>query len=303
MSILPNASDKAAAELTKLQAARILLEEQLASDEARLQEWRAQAAELELAALLDEGEAPARPDVGALEATIAAKKAARPKLLSKLREAIRGVAHVKAEALRRETARKQKTLDVYAAERQKLLAALEAFTGARWLVDQSREGPTLLGGAVSIRTGEPAPVDKGVLLSAEVADLMQRAADIESEAARACEGGAVSGSTLEELLTAVSVHPLGPLPSAVRAWFSETEGREAAQWQNQFPDGIFRAGGGGAHTVATPATRQTAFTLTWNRDGVIDRSRSGGVSSLAPLMDGGKPRPAVPLSMYVSRAS
>src|SRR5208283_2620044 len=141
---------------------------------------------------------------------------------------------------------------------------LEAFTGARWLVDQSREGPTLLGGAVSIRTGEPAPVDKGVLLSAEVADLMQRAADIESEAARACEGGAVSGSTLEELLTAVSVHPLGPLPSAVRAWFSETEGREAAQWQNQFPDGIFRPSAGSGIRLETTATRMTVYTLVFD---------------------------------------
>jgi len=246
--------------------------------------------------------------VGALEATIAAKKAARPKLLSKLRAAIRALAHERAEVLRKQVTKKQKELSDYAEERAKLLNALEQLTGACWLVDLSYSGPTLLSGHAQMRTGAPSPADRGVLLSGEIDDLRRQASNIEAEAVAACEGGAVSGGTLEELLAAIERHPLAPLPSAVRAWFQQTEAREAARWGEQFPDGMFRAPGGAlaglgaGHTVATPAPRETAYTMVWGPDAVIDRSKSAAVSSLGPLVDGGEVGAAVPLAMHVYSA-
>ena len=312
MKILQNAVEKAAAELAKLQKARVELERGLIADEARLVEQRAQAADVELAALLDEvpaqesGSLPVpkipRPNVAALEAIIEARRRARPKLLERLRTSIKALAHERAEVLRKQAAKKRLDLDEYAAERARRLKALEEFTGARWLVDVSFSGATLLG-AVSIRTGAPAPADKGVLLSAEIDDLKRQAADIEAAAAGACEGGALAGDSLEALLSDAEKRPLGPLPSAIQRWFEETEARETTAWEQQYPEGLFRAPTGSGEWAATPATRQTAYTLVWDRDGAIDRKRSGAVSSLGPLVDGGEVGAAVPLQTYVYRSA
>jgi len=225
VKILQSAVDKVAGELTKLQKARVELEQGLIADEARLVEQRAQAADVELAALLDEvpaqesGSLPVPkippPNVAALEAILEARRRALPKLLERLRTSIKTLAHERAAVLQKQVTKKQKELSDYAEERSRRLKALEEFTGARFLVDLSYSGPTLLSGHAQMRTGAPSPADRGVLLSGEIDDLRRQASNIEAEAVAACEGGAVSGGTLEELLAAIERHPLAPLPSAV----------------------------------------------------------------------------------------
>jgi hypothetical protein len=284
MALIPNAIDRAARELEKLQAARVKLEEELVTDEARSRQFREQFAELELAALLGEGPAPVRTDIVELELQVAGKKKAFPLLMLRMRGAVKALASARAESLRQKAGKRQTELSKYAAERQRLLDALESWTACRWLVDTRPEGEVLIGAAgQEIAPGKAAPLDKGVLAAREIDDLKRQADAIEAAALEEIRGGIVAGSTLEELLQQTAEHPLAPSAKAIEAWHTENDWRAAGEWAREYPEGRFMASTGPGAGTLTPATRLTTYALAWTSDATIDPARSGATSRLAPL--------------------
>jgi hypothetical protein len=285
MAIFGNTVDRCAADLRKLRDARERLESGLIDEQGRVQQLRGQLGDAELDALL-EGEQPAqlREDIATLEASVSGRLAARPRLLERLREAVRALAHARAEVLRQQAAKKEKVLSDYARERTKRLEALQEFTGALWIVDEGSEGAVLHGpGGLQIHTGQRRPFDRGVRMSHEIAELKGQADALEAQATAQTKGGMIVAGTIEELLAMTAENPLAPTRAAVEAWYAETDRRAAGEWQDMYPDGMFRASAGRAVGRETPADRLTSYTLAWNADGGIDCRGSGSVNRLAPL--------------------
>ena len=293
MALFNNAVDRCTAELRKLRDARERLGSGLIDDQARLQQLRGQLADAELASVMDEeSNGPPREEIAALEVRIAGRRAAQPKLLERIREAMKALAHARANVLRQQVTKKEEMLADYRRERAKRLEALQEFTGARWIVDESADEVLLSRGGLEIHMGPRRPLDRGVLMAHEIAELKNRADTMEAQAAARTKGEAVAATTLEELLTAAAENPLAPSRGAIEAWYAEANRLATDEWRQMYPDGLFRAdfvrGGrldrpGLAIGTATPADRITNYTLAWDEDGEIDRSRSGFTNRLAPL--------------------
>jgi hypothetical protein len=119
-----------------------------------------------------------RPQIVHLETALAGRAAARPKLMEKLRGAIRQVARERAEVLRKEAAKLQVKFEAHRAAVAQLLSSLKELDGCDFgprlpVPDAASPG---FPEAAWRRSFEPGPVT--LRLQGEIADLHRQAAAI-----------------------------------------------------------------------------------------------------------------------------
>jgi hypothetical protein len=267
MSLILTEENKCLATLRKLQVARHTLETEAITEEGRLQELHGQLGDAEADALLGGGDAgEIRREIAALEAKAAGRDAARPRLLLRIREALKDLARAKAAPLREKARKLQAKLDAHLAERAKLLAALRDFSGCDWHIAAM---PILAPGQV-YAPGDPLkypPAPHSARMEGEIKTLLAQAGRLEDQAADASKGGRISGGNLAELLAVCdNVELLAPTRSSIEAWYAETTRRADVSWRATLLDY--------PGSQAKPG-RETLYNLAWDADGRIDPKASG----------------------------
>src|ERR1035441_8841147 len=123
-------TEKAAAALAKLTAARRELEGKTAAAQVELATLRANAGEAELAAILEGVDVgPTRARAIALDLEISGLAGARTALMKRIAAAEKALQAAKAEAIRAEAGKIRKKLDAHVAESNRLRLALEKHEG------------------------------------------------------------------------------------------------------------------------------------------------------------------------------
>jgi hypothetical protein len=241
MPLFKTAVEKASAELTRLRELRVSLAERGEKARAELEQLKAGLAGFDLAALLDDGSNGAaktiattrRGRIRELEDEVETCAGIERPLVEKLQAAIRAVWTARADEIRKQAGRVQKSLDEHSAKVAQLQSALE-------LLEECPFRPEVRQVASdSAERGWTFAVSLTMRLTNQIAALRAEADAIENK--KICGGGA-SGETLDELLHAVNADPdtIPPLASAIRAWFAaayaeaEADFRRA-DYQSDFP--------------------------------------------------------------------
>jgi hypothetical protein len=263
MSLLADPIERSVSALRKLQQARNTLEAEVLADQAKLAELRENLGQTELNALLDNADPePARRAIAEIEIKIAGRQAARPKLLEKIRAAIKAVGRERAVPLRKKAAELQKKLDAHLAERARLLAELEKFAGIRFVMEFH---PIIPPGVAYFSDEIPnLPPPIADRMAGEIRELLATADRAEAQGEQSSQGGVITGGTLAELL-AVSEDPetIAPTQAAITAWHAAATARADAEWARAV---LGYAGG--------PAPgREVFYTLVYS-DGEIDQAAS-----------------------------
>jgi hypothetical protein len=282
MRFLPTSPiDTAVNEIKKLQSARARLEYDLITDQAALEKLRSGLAEAEVSALLDGGDtSEMRSQTAALETRIAGRQAARAPLLARIREAIKAVAHVRAEALRKEAAPLQSDLEKHLARTAELLKALEQHAGQRY-------SPGMVIPMLAPRTYmDPVPVEvpKSRLMEAKINELLAAADRIESAAADTGRGGHVEATDLDGLLAVCdNIEAIAPTRQATKAWFREVQARADREWQRTLDNALLAPSLSVGHlTVVPPARSDVWYELHWDSAGNIDLAASNATNRRNP---------------------
>jgi hypothetical protein len=270
MPLIANEESKCAAALEKLQAARAKLEAEAITDQGRLEELHAKQGDAELSALLEGADVtPIRREIADLEAKAAGRDAARPRLLLRIRDTMKLLAHLRAEAIREKARKLQVKLDAHLAERGKLLTALQEFSGATWEI---RVQPILAPGQ-AFAPGDPLkypPAPHSVRMEADIRQKLAEAQRIEDQAADASKGGHISGANLEELLAGCNdAERLSPTKAAIEAWFQAATRLAEAAWSDVLLDY--------PGSQAKPG-REVLYNLAWDSNGNIDARESRAVN-------------------------
>ncbi len=266
---MANPIDRSVSELRKLQAARNTLETEAAEDQARLAELRSKLGDVELAALLDgDDSGPIRREIINLETKLAGRAAARPKLLQKIREALRALGHERAAVKRKEAEKLRGKLAEHQAETARLKKALEDQEGIRY---DMATWPIIPPGLVFAQ-GEipPLPPSIGMRMEAQISELLAEAARIEAAAEQATQGGRISGSTLADLLAVCdNVEMIPPTRASIEGWYHEGSARADIAWATTLED--FPGG-------QVKPVRELFCVLVWDSSGLIDRAQSQAVN-------------------------
>jgi hypothetical protein len=259
MALLTNPIERSVSELRKLQAARNTLEAAVIANCEKLARLRSELGDVELAALLDGGDSkPTRRAIVELETDIDGHNAARPKLLNKIRAAIKVVAHERAETVRGKARKLTDKLAEHDTAVLKLKSALEAAAGCRY--EQSVYRPVAPGQLFSPHDIPREAPSIAQRIQAEIDALLVEARRIEQAGERAERGGQKIAPTLDELLAITDdIETLAPTRGQIETWAAEAMAKADAAWQHQlldFPERI-------------KPERTVQFRLEWDRDGVI----------------------------------
>jgi hypothetical protein len=274
MRMFGKETEKAQAELNRLREARNRLESELQSDTDRVSSLRAGLGGAELAALLEGGDtAELRREIVDLDTKIAGRMGARLPLIAKLHEAIKDVAAARARAIRKEAARLKSEFDAHARKTGELLSALEQHAGIKFVMSFQ---PAVVPGAAFIPGELPRPVPKAAIMSAEIQRLLQEAVRIEDQARYACEGGRVTGSSLDELLAATADAAASPVRTVIERWVSEATARTEAEWSHRWSL---------TETRLIPQTAGLTYQLSWNSGGEIDQQQSTAAVRIANVIE------------------
>jgi hypothetical protein len=266
MPLLGNEESKCATALEKLQAARAKLEAEAIADQDRVEELRAKLGDAEADALLGQGDAgDIQREIATLEAKAAGRDAARPRLLLRIRGALKDLARAKAAPLREKARKLQAKLDAHLAERGKLLAALKDFSGCDWKISIQ---PVLAPGQ-AYAPGDPVkypPAPHSARMEGEIKTLLAQAGRLEDQAADASKGGRISGATLAELLAVCNdTEKLAPTRASIEMWYSAATRRADAAWAETLLD---------YPGSQIKPSRELVYSLVWDADGRIDAKAS-----------------------------
>ncbi len=277
MALLSNPIDKAAAELGKLRSARERLECQQTADRAKLTELRAAQGDAEVAELL--GTRPSKEphtlatlvgdarsiqfEIMEIEARIQGRSVATPKLLARIREALKVHARARAEVLLKQAAKLREKYDAHQAETARLLTALQAHAGCPYEMRLLLTPPP---GSVFVPHALPQIVPKYRQMEVEINKLLNEAAAIEAQAEKQGQGGTVTGLSFDDIVKAIGDNPMAPTIAEVTAWHVEALERSRNEWEQ----GI----GATINGARPPYDPDWFFSLTWSAEAVIDRQKS-----------------------------
>ena len=276
-------TEKAAAALAKLTAARRELEGKAASAQVELATLRANAGEAELAAILEGVDVgPTRARAIALDLEISGLAGARTALMKRIAAAEKALQAAKAEAIRAEAGKIRKKLDAHVAESNRLRLALEKHEGDCPYIPRAEAIEAL--DAVTGVTGSILTWPASMRMQQEINGLLAQAAATEARKMEA--RGQVSGVDLTEILAAVGDNPLAPAEAELRQTFAEMEALAVAEWERHIT-GDFALGRGPA-----PDERETGYVIAF-ADGRVDKSHCTYQNSRRPeRFDHNRPKAA-----------
>ena len=283
MPLFGNGIDKATAEVRRLKEARVTLltREQKAKDE--LERLRAEIPGLALADILGEGPegrdapggagrlpgtTPSYNRILALDLELKTCHDALPALLGRLEGAMRALQLAKAEEVRKQGARLQKSLDDHRVKVLDLKLKLEQLENCRYAPEVRQ---------VASDAGVPGlqfAISTTMRLEHELAELERKAVATEQIAVNV--GGSIDASSLEELLRAIDQADdttIAPTRGEVEAWYQEALARADAEWSGTGR----RRGDPEPVTAELPGFekyRTLSISLLWLKEGVIDREHS-----------------------------
>jgi hypothetical protein len=279
MGILQTPIERIVSELARLQKARGELEAGVIEDRAKLCKLRSTLGDVELAALLEGGDSgKVRSEIYSLDVRIEGRNAARPKLLERIREALRALGHERAEVKRAEAQKLRIKLDEHQVAVAKLLRNLEDAAGHLYV--PALHGP-LAGGALYAEIDLPRlPPSIAETMEAEIHRLRAEADRIEKTAIQSSQGGHVNGRLVDLLAVSANVELIGPTKGAIEAWAVEATARADAEWANVLLDY--------SKPTEIKPVPELAYNLVWDATGAIDLTKSqamnrGAVPDNRPL--------------------
>jgi hypothetical protein len=263
MPIFKSAVEKASVELTRLRELRVSLEERERKARSELEQLKAGLAGFDLAAMLDDGTnggaaksiaTTRRGRIRELEDEIETCLGIERPLIEKLHSAMRAVNVARADEIRKQAGRLQKTLDEHSAKVAQLQTALE-------LLEECPFRPEVK--QVVVDSGERGfsyAISLSARLQNQITALHAEAAAIEN---KKITGGGASAETLDELLAAVNADPdtIPPLASTIRAWFAAAFKEAEADFR--------RADYGSDFPSMTSLPVEQSIALSWNESGEI----------------------------------
>jgi hypothetical protein len=272
MGILQTPIERIVSELARLQKARGELEAGVIEDRAKLTELRSTLGDVELAALLEGGDSgKVRSEIYSLDVRIEGRNAARPKLLERIREALRALGHERAEVKRAEAQKLRIKLGEHLAAVAKLQKSLEDAAGTLYI--PALHAP-LVAGALYVENDLPRlPLSIAQNMEAEIHRRRAEADRIEKTAIQSSQGGHVSGTLADLLAVSANVELIGPTKGAIEAWAVEATARADAEWANVLLDY--------SNPTEVKPVPELAYNLAWDATGAIDPKQSQAMNRQA----------------------
>lgn len=284
MGLLTNPIERSVSELRKLQGARHKLESEALLDTEQIAELRGDLADAEVSALLDGGDTKElRREIRDLEVKLEGLQAARPKLCERIRQALRSLAHERAEELRGRAKKLGDELAKHEAKVAELKQQLETAAGCRF----EQAVFAIVPGVTYMANNLPREgASIAERMRAEIAQLEEEAKRIEQRAEQASRGGQVRFESFDELLkVADDIERIAPTKPAIEAWLKVASERAEAAWQQRlldFPERI-------------KPERVMAYLLVWDGNGCIDVAQAKVFSQEVRIMPGQRPATPAPV--------